>query len=342
MKCSDLDFIELSCGVLSFGNKLRFQACGGSMRPFIKDGDILVVEPVGVEAISIGDVVFFKTESSRVACHRVVKKEGAGNNAVLRVRADAYFGPAQNIFSDALLGRVTTVERKGKPTIKLNGRQDVFLFYLLGFVSFFYPFAWFLKKCGRFVARSIFLNLQRLRPYRFLAKKIIKNSIVFVRPEHGDAYPLARFYSDFDGTDTLALFSSIEKVLNEANGQGHFFIAKRKDNIIASLSIDSSCDDSFLENSRDWFISGLSVLWFWRGAGVAEALVKEACAAAFANGAPAVYLLVFADAKPALSLYKKCGFLEVITPRIAAKLKEDYRQNGRRRIYLQKKNEANT
>ena len=339
MKCRGLDFIELSCGILGAGNKLRFQACGGSMRPFIKDADILVVEPVDAGDVSVGDIVFFKTGNSRVAAHRVVKKEREADNTVLWVRADAYFGPAQNIFSDALLGKVISIERKGRPIKNLSGCQNSFLFFWVGIISCFYLFLWFLKKGGRFVVRSVLLSLQRLKYYRLLARKLTRGDIVFTKAELGDAYALARFYSDLESADPLALFSSFEEVLNADGNRGHFFIAKRKDDIIASLAIDPSCDDSFLNGAQDWFISGLTVSWFWRGAGIAGALVKEACAFAFARGALSVYLLVFADAKPALALYKKCGFSEALTPQIADKLKQDQQELGRRRIFLQKKNE---
>ena len=42
-KCKRTDFIELSKEVLDKGGCLRFRAGGGSMHPFVRDGDFLVV-----------------------------------------------------------------------------------------------------------------------------------------------------------------------------------------------------------------------------------------------------------------------------------------------------------
>ena len=40
------DLLELSQAILEKGNSIRFQAKGWSMRPFIQDGDFIIVSPV--------------------------------------------------------------------------------------------------------------------------------------------------------------------------------------------------------------------------------------------------------------------------------------------------------
>jgi len=102
---------ELLESVFQKGLPFRFKAGGFSMSPFIKDGDILTVSPLGKSPPGIGDVVIFiHPVDQNVVVHRVVAKSG---NAY-RVKGDNSPGMDTPLPRDNVLGRLERVERNGK------------------------------------------------------------------------------------------------------------------------------------------------------------------------------------------------------------------------------------
>ena len=91
--------------------RCRFQVKGQSMAPFVRDGDIVTVAPVGKRPLRIGDVVAFTSpQAGMFLVHRVVGKHGDK----LLVKGDNCAGPDGRVAVSAVLGRVTTVERDGR------------------------------------------------------------------------------------------------------------------------------------------------------------------------------------------------------------------------------------
>jgi ribosomal protein S18 acetylase RimI-like enzyme len=72
----------------------------------------------------------------------------------------------------------------------------------------------------------------------------------------------------------------------------------------------------------------------YRGMGVAEALMRQAIAAAPDAGADELRLTVFADNAPALALYRKLGFEPAGSPTLAELLDAEVRRGGRRQVAL--------
>lgn len=108
---------DLAEALLGEGQGLRFCARGASMRPFIRDGDVLDVRPVGARRLRRGDVVLFRDGEGRLLAHRVVRVGPAG----LVVQGDALVWPDGPVGYDQLLGRVSAIERDGKQ-IPVEGR----------------------------------------------------------------------------------------------------------------------------------------------------------------------------------------------------------------------------
>ena len=54
------EFEAISTTVLTGGMKLRFRANGSSMRPFIRDGDVLTVENVEVRELTPGEIILVR------------------------------------------------------------------------------------------------------------------------------------------------------------------------------------------------------------------------------------------------------------------------------------------
>lgn len=120
--------LELITAALEKGSAFRFQAKGGSMTPFIKDGDVITLESIQGKKIQRGDVVaVISPTPEKLRVHRVVKiSKGSyiikGDNAG---GIDGAFDKAQ------ILGRVIKVER-GMRTIQLGSRAER---ALIGFLS---------------------------------------------------------------------------------------------------------------------------------------------------------------------------------------------------------------
>ncbi|MGA9347302.1 MAG: S24/S26 family peptidase [Anaerolineae bacterium] len=119
LSCGSTDFSQLSEQILRSGHRLRFQARGKSMRPCIEDGDIIEVEPVGLSAVRLGDVVFFHIDEGVTRAHRVVRRLDRDGVLVLLTKGDSRLGFDDIVCAEHVLGRVVAVEREGR-RIKLD------------------------------------------------------------------------------------------------------------------------------------------------------------------------------------------------------------------------------
>lgn len=103
---------ELLQAVLEKGGLFRFCAHGGSMTPFIRDGDTLTIAPLEGRPPRIGEVVAFSCpveNQPKLVVHRVVGRQGSG----FVVQGDGN-GCAPEIVSwQNILGRLVKVERGG-------------------------------------------------------------------------------------------------------------------------------------------------------------------------------------------------------------------------------------
>jgi signal peptidase I len=118
---------ELLRSVLAKGVCCRFSVKGFSMSPFIRDGDVVTVSPLGSSALGLGDVVvFLSVRGGGPVIHRIVGKcDGSyllkGDNLP---ELDGMVTPAN------ILGYIKAVERKGKK-ISLGLGPERFLIALL-------------------------------------------------------------------------------------------------------------------------------------------------------------------------------------------------------------------
>jgi hypothetical protein len=103
--------IELMKAVHAKNLPFRFHAEGFSMSPFLKDGDIITVSPLGESILCRGDIVaFVHPLTKKPVVHRIMLKEGG----FLKIRGDSASSDDGLIPEANILGRVTTVERCGK------------------------------------------------------------------------------------------------------------------------------------------------------------------------------------------------------------------------------------
>ena len=100
---------ELAAQVLRQGQSLRIKARGGSMLPFIWDGDVALVTPTAPASIAIGDIVCYETTPGRLFLHRIVRRDGDR----FVTKGDA-LSSTEVIERTQLLGKVVAFERHGR------------------------------------------------------------------------------------------------------------------------------------------------------------------------------------------------------------------------------------
>jgi len=106
---SGADLAGLLGDVVAKGAAFRFKALGGSMSPFIRNGDVVTVAPVARPRT--GDVAAFRRpEDGRLVVHRVV----AVRSDSLLIKGDNIDSPDGRIPASNVVGRVSRVERNGR------------------------------------------------------------------------------------------------------------------------------------------------------------------------------------------------------------------------------------
>ena len=120
--------LELMKAVLARGRAFRFCARGWSMTPFIQDGDVITVSPLLSTLPRLGEVVaFVRPEDERLVVHRII----ARRDAAVFIQGDNGPGlPDGFISRKALLGRITRIERRGRPVWLGLGPERVAIAWL--------------------------------------------------------------------------------------------------------------------------------------------------------------------------------------------------------------------
>jgi signal peptidase len=147
----DADLSELCKDIFRKGKSIRFQARGWSMRPFIRDGDFIVVSPIENSSIRTGDVVFHLTTENKVIVHRVIKKykKDKDNRITMFIKGDATFSSPENVEMQNVIGKVVAVERNGRKKrldTKFYQIKGLLLAGISPFSQWTYPFLSKIKK----------------------------------------------------------------------------------------------------------------------------------------------------------------------------------------------------
>lgn len=121
---------ELASQLLKGGAPLRIKARGGSMLPFILDGDVVLVGPAGNSEILVGDVICYEISPGRMFLHRVIQRQGER----FVTKGDA-LDSTDLVSERQVLGKVVAIERRGRirqlDTARWRNRGIAFLSPLL-------------------------------------------------------------------------------------------------------------------------------------------------------------------------------------------------------------------
>jgi signal peptidase I len=115
LPCNSRAFAGLSSDILHQGKSLRFKARGVSMRPMVRDGDILLVQPVEAGRIRVGDVILCSSQVDRVVIHRALRRLSSPDGETFLVQGDQVVWPDGWIPQSQVYGRVAAIERAGVP-----------------------------------------------------------------------------------------------------------------------------------------------------------------------------------------------------------------------------------
>ena len=100
----------LACGCL-----VRFRANGRSMHPTIRDGEALTLAPARPNELRTGDIVLSR-QAGRLVAHRIVRlTKRRGVPAIVLLRGDSAASCDLPIAPSAVLAKVISVERDGRP-----------------------------------------------------------------------------------------------------------------------------------------------------------------------------------------------------------------------------------
>ena len=111
LKISNLNLKNLITDVFKNYKKVRFNAHGQSMSPFIKDGDIVTLKPYSAhDLIKPGDIAAVHRGNKKIIVHRITRIDGEkillkGDNCI---EFDGHF------IKENIMGIVTNIERNGK------------------------------------------------------------------------------------------------------------------------------------------------------------------------------------------------------------------------------------
>lgn len=140
-------FIESLKVKIENGLPFTFKAKGVSMRPFIKNDDIITIAPLNGDSIRIGKVVaFILPNTERLVVHRIV---GIDKENYI-IKGDNTLGMAALVPRENIIGIVTGIKRADKDISLSLGPEG----FIIAFLSQrgFLPF---IKRCLRIFPPSI-------------------------------------------------------------------------------------------------------------------------------------------------------------------------------------------
>lgn len=109
------------------------QVAGGSMGPWLRPGDLVVIRRCQAEELSAGRVVVFAREGHLVI-HRILRRAIQSGECVLLTKGDAAPRPDAPVRSAELLGEVLSIEREHN-SLDLSTPGQIFWGHLLSKLS---------------------------------------------------------------------------------------------------------------------------------------------------------------------------------------------------------------
>jgi len=117
--------------LLQAGYALRFTAQGTSMSPLIREGDVVLIEPISGKLPKPSEIVFFINQQGNLVLHRVLKRWRKDEKFFFLLKGDQV-AMTDGIYEKArIIGRLRAVERTG-----YSLSMDDFSFKTLNWLAF--------------------------------------------------------------------------------------------------------------------------------------------------------------------------------------------------------------
>jgi signal peptidase I len=294
------ELIELLTEVRQQDGSLALEAHGSSMSPFVHDGDSVILQPVEIDGLQIGDVVAYRRFTDQLVVHRIVGKRVECDRLMFVIRGDRLSSLCECVSAEQVLGKVSNVSREGRVIhIDRGFRRAAALLWIRtpylrqsGFRGLL------LLKC---LTGRILLQFQGLRQYRALFRRLVGKTLHYRIADETDRAGLSKLY----GHENARI------VPDDPHRRTRILVALISDNIVGAVKLVQQIPETDSSPYPEWWIFSLIVRMRYRGSGVGEHLMREALQIAAKDGAATVNLYVYRDNKPALALYHKLGFLPV-------------------------------
>jgi hypothetical protein len=98
---------------------LRCRVRGSSMKPFVRDGDVLTVSPPSGMPPRAGDIVLYRTAAGNALLHRVIDVTQRDAGVWLTIWGDAAAGPLDEVSAERIMGVAVALER-GRRSMRLD------------------------------------------------------------------------------------------------------------------------------------------------------------------------------------------------------------------------------
>ena len=104
---------------------MRFTAQGTSMSPLIRDGDVVLIEPICSKLLKPSEIVLFTNQQGNLVLHRVLKRWKKDDEVLYLLKGDQVATPDGIYENEKIFGRLKAVERSGsilsleKPAFKV-------------------------------------------------------------------------------------------------------------------------------------------------------------------------------------------------------------------------------
>jgi signal peptidase I len=331
LRLDDDAFVELAGEILRQGGSFQFRAHGSSMAPFVRDGDLLTVEPAGAAALEIGDVALYRTRQGRIVAHRLVGRAMQGGELLLETRGDARLASDRPAPRDCVLGRVVRV-RRGDRVYRLDRgpwRQAARLWMrLLPLRRALARLASAVKGAGLFCLQGV----QSAGPYRRWARRAVGARARYRPADARHAEGLGWLFGQETVPGIPEPAGAMARRLADGEGDGLALIATVGDGLAGGVALRRFPDgEPFYPG---WWLLGPVVRARYRRAGIGAELLRQALEAAAAEGASWLHLLAIEDDAATRRLAQRAGFLPVSLPALQARLEEPAGWGERRRITL--------
>ncbi len=108
----NIEYASLFQELLNKDIAIRVKVTGKSMKPFIEDGNIVIIKKVYLKEINIGDLILFKDNYGLPVLHRVISKKKNHNGEIMFItKGDRLVSSDDPVIKDKVLGKVVRIDK---------------------------------------------------------------------------------------------------------------------------------------------------------------------------------------------------------------------------------------